>query len=57
MLIGHRFEHSGIFLPLITTNCAVLGIAIVMVTAALLSFAFMVFSGVDDGLRALSVLE
>ncbi len=36
MLIGHNFEHSGIFLPLITTNCAVLGIAIVMVTAALL---------------------
>ena len=57
MLIGHKFEHSGIFLPLITTNYAVLGIAIVMVTAALLSFAFMVFSGVDDGLRALSVLE
>jgi Na+-transporting NADH:ubiquinone oxidoreductase subunit NqrE len=21
MLIGHKFEHSGIFLPLITTNC------------------------------------
>ncbi len=20
MLIGHKFEHSGIFLPLITTN-------------------------------------
>ena len=47
MLIGHKFEHSGIFLPLITTNCAVLGIAIVMVTAVLLSFAFMGFSGVD----------
>ncbi len=47
MLIGHDFEHSGIFLPLITTNCAVLGIAIVMVTAALLSLAFMGFSGVD----------
>ncbi len=57
MLIGHKFEHSGIFLPLITTNCAVLGIAIVMVTAVLLSLAFMVFSGVDDGLRALFVLE
>ena len=39
MLIGHDFEHSGIFLPLITTNCAVLGIAIVMVTAAPLTFA------------------
>ena len=102
------YQALGIFLPLITTNCAVLGvailviqkdfnllqsvvyafstalgfalalivfagireqqalvripkgmqgIAIVMVTAALLSFAFMVFSGVDDGLRALSVLE
>ena len=57
MLIGHKFEHSDIFLPLITTNCAVQGIAIVMVTAALLSLAFMGFSGVDDGLRALSVLE
>ena len=108
MLIGHDFEHSGIFLPLITTNCAVLGvailviqkdynllqsvvyafstalgfalalivfagireqqalvripkgmqgIAIVMVTAALLSLAFMGFSGVDGGLRALFGLE
>ena len=108
MLIGHKFEHSGIFLPLITTNCAVLGvailviqkdfnllqsvvyafstalgfalalivfagireqqalvripkgmqgIAIVMVTAALLSLAFMGFSGVDGGLRVLFGLE
>ena len=108
MLIGHKFEHSGIFLPLITTNCAVLGvailviqkdynllqsvvyafstalgfalalivfagireqqalvripkgmqgIAIVMVTAVLLSLAFMGFSGVDGGLRALFGLE
>ena len=57
MLIGHNFEHSGIFLPLITTNCAVQGIAIVMVTAALLSLAFMGFSGVDGGLRALFGLE
>ena len=57
MLIGHKFEHSGIFLPLITTNCAVLGIAIVMVIAVLLSLAFMVFSGVDGGLRALFGLE
>lgn len=57
MLIGHDFEHSGIFLPLIKTNCVVLGIAIVMVTAALLSLAFMGFSGVDGGLRALFVLE
>ena len=108
MLIGHDFEHSGIFLPLITTNCAVLGvailviqkdfnllqsvvyafstalgfalalivfagireqqalvripkgmqgIAIVMVTAALLSLAFMGFSGVDGGLRVLFGLE
>ena len=108
MLIGHKFDHSGIFLPLITTNCAVLGvailviqkdfnllqsvvyafstalgfalalivfagireqqalvripkgmqgIAIVMVTAALLSLAFMGFSGVDGSLRALFGLE
>ena len=57
MLIGHDLEHSGIFLPLITTNCAVLGVAIVMVTAALLSLAFMGFSGVDSGLRALFGLE
>ena len=102
------YQALGIFLPLITTNCAVLGvailviqkdfnllqsvvyafstalgfalalivfagireqqalvripkgmqgIAIVMVTAALLSLAFMGFSGVDDGLRALFSLE
>ena len=102
------YQALGIFLPLITTNCAVLGvailviqkdfnllqsvvyafstalgfalalivfagireqqalvripkgmqgIAIVMVTAALLSLAFMGFSGVDGGLRALFCLE
>ena len=51
------YQALGIFLPLITTNCAVQGIAIVMVTAALLSLAFMGFSGVDGGLRALFVLE
>lgn len=54
MLIGHNLEHSGVFLPLITTNCAVQGIAIV---TALLSLAFMGFSGVDGGLRALFGLE
>ena len=102
------YQALGIFLPLITTNCAVLGvailviqkdfnllqsvvyafstalgfalalivfagireqqalvripkgmqgIAIVMVTAALLSLAFMGFSGVDGGLSALFGLE
>ena len=102
------YQALGIFLPLITTNCAVLGvailviqkdynllesvvyafstalgfalalivfagireqqalvripkgmqgIAIVMVTAALLSLAFMGFSGVDGGLKALFGLE
>ena len=102
------YQALGIFLPLITTNCAVLGvailviqkdfnllqsvvyafstalgfalalivfagireqqalvripkgmqgIAIVMVTAALLSLAFMGVSGVDGGLRALFGLE
>lgn len=102
------YQALGIFLPLITTNCAVLGvailviqkdfnllqsvvyafstalgfalalivfagireqqalvripkgmqgIAIVMVTAALLSLAFMGFSGVDGGMRALFGLE
>ena len=102
------YQALGIFLPLITTNCAVLGVAIlviqkdfnllqsvvyafstalgfalalivfagireqqalvripkgmqgvaiVMVTAALLSLAFMGFSGVDSGLRALFGLE
>lgn len=102
------YQALGIFLPLITTNCAVLGvailviqkdfnllqsvvyafstalgfalalivfagireqqalvripkgmqgIAIIMVTAALLSLAFMGFSGVDGGLRALFGLE
>ena len=57
MLIGHNLEHSGIFLPLIITNCAVQSIAIVMATATLLSLAFMGFSGVDGGLRALFGLE
>ena len=102
------YQALGIFLPLITTNCAVLGVAIlviqkdynllesvvyafstalgfalalivfagireqqalvripkgmqgvaiVMVTAALLSLAFMGFSGVDGGLKALFGLE
>ena len=102
------YQALGIFLPLITTNCAVLGvailviqkdfnllqsvvyafstasgfalalivfagireqqalvripkgmqgIAIVMVTAALLSLAFMGFSGVDGGLKALFGIE
>ena len=102
------YQALGIFLPLITTNCAVLGVAIlviqkdynllesvvyafstalgfalalivfagireqqalvripkgmqgvaiVMVTAALLSLAFMGFSGVDGGLKSLLGLE
>lgn len=102
------YQALGIFLPLITTNCAVLGVAIlviqkdfdlvqsivyafstavgfalaltvfagireqldlvripkgmqgmaiVMVTAGLLSLAFMGFSGVDGGLRTLFGLE
>ena len=102
------YQALGIFLPLITTNCAVLGVAILviqkdfslvesiiyafstaigfglaltvfagireqlelvnvpkgmrgvaitMVTAGLLSLAFMGFSGVDGGLKSLFVLE
>ena len=102
------YQALGIFLPLITTNCAVLGVAILviqkdyslvesiiyafstaigfglaltvfagireqlelvnvpkgmrgvaitMVTAGLLSLAFMGFSGVDGGLKTLFVLE
>lgn len=102
------YQALGIFLPLITTNCAVLGVAIlviqkdftllqsvvyafstalgfalalvvfagireqlslvkvprgmqgmaiVLVTAGLLSLAFMGFSGVDNGLRALFGLQ
>lgn len=102
------YQALGIFLPLITTNCAVLGVAIlviqkdynlmesvvyafstalgfglaltvfagmreqlalvnipkgmrgmaiVLVTAGLLSLAFMGFSGVDGGLRALAGLD
>ena len=51
------YQALGIFLPLITTNCAVQSIAIVMATATLLSLAFMGFSGVDGGLRALFGLE
>ena len=100
------YQALGIFLPLITTNCAVLGVAIlviqkdytllesvvyalssaigfglsltvfaglreqlemvnvpngvkgtaiVLITAGLLSLAFMGFSGVDGGLRALFI--
>ncbi len=102
------YQALGIFLPLITTNCAVLGVAIlviqkdfnllhsvvyafstalgfalalivfagireqqalvkipkgmqgmaiVLVTASLLSLAFMGFSGVDNGLKALFGIE
>ena len=76
------YQALGIFLPLITTNCAVLGVAIlciqkdydllqsvvyafstaikgmqgmaiVMLSAGLLSLAFMGFSGVDGGLKNL----
>ena len=104
----YLYQALGIFLPLITTNCAVLGVAIlviqkdfnllesvvyafstalgfalalivfagireqqalvripkgmqgmaiVLVTASLLSLAFMGFSGVDGGLKALFGLE
>ena len=66
------YQALGIFLPLITTNCAVLGVAmmsllnipkgmrgtaIVLVTAGLLSLAFMGFSGVDGGLSTLFGLD
>ena len=83
------YQALGIFLPLITTNCAVLGVAIlviqkdysllesvvyafstlvkipkgmsgmaiVMLSAGLLSLAFMGFSGVDGGLRTLFGLD
>ena len=79
------YQALGIFLPLITTNCAVLGVAILviqkqfsliesvvyafstaigfalalivfaglLITAGLLSLAFMGFSGVDNGLKAI----
>ena len=76
------YQALGIFLPLITTNCAIgfalalvvfagireqlamvripkgmQGMAIVLVTAGLLSLAFMGFSGVDGGLRTLFGLD
>ena len=86
------YQALGIFLPLITTNCAVLGVAIlviqkdfdlaltvfagmreqlelvkipkgmqgmaiVMLSAGLLSLAFMGFSGVDGGLKVLFGLD
>ena len=90
------YQALGIFLPLITTNCAVLGVAIlviqkdynllqsvvyavfagmreqlalvkipkgmqgmaiVMLSAGLLSLAFMGFSGVDGGLKILFGLD
>ena len=63
MLIGHEPWHS---LSLPTSASSRLwfafpkgmqGIVIVMVTAALLSLAFMGFSGVDGGLRALFGLK
>lgn len=63
MLIGHEPWHS-LSLPASASSRlwfafpkGMQGIAIVMVTAALLSLAFMVFSGVDGGLRALFGLE
>ena len=63
MLIGHEPWHS-LSLPASASSRlwfafpkGMQGIAIVMVTAALLSLAFMGFSGVDGGLRALFVLE
>ena len=57
------YQALGIYLPLITTNCAVLGVAILSIqkgfslslsvcfglaTAALLSMAFMGFSGIGN---------
>ncbi len=63
MLIGHEPWHS-LSLPASASSRlwfafpkGMQGIAIVMVTAALLSLAFMGFSGVDGGLRALFGLE
>lgn len=63
MLIGHEPWHS-LSLPASARSRlwfafpkGMQGIAIVMVTAALLSLAFMGFSGVDGGLRALFGLE
>ena len=63
MLIGHNLEHSGIFLPLITTNCAVLGVAILVIqkdfnllqsvvyafsTALGFALALIVFAGIRE---------
>ena len=63
MLIGHEPWHS-LSLPASASSRlwfafpkGMQGIVIVMVTAALLSLAFMGFSGVDGGLRALFGLE
>lgn len=63
MLIGHEPWRS-LSLPASASSRlwfafpkGIQGIAIVMVTAALLSLAFMGFSGVDGGLRALFGLE
>ena len=63
MLIGHEPWHS-LSLPASASSRlwfafpkGMQGIAIVMVTAALLSLAFMGFSGVDGGLRALFGLK
>ena len=63
MLIGHEPWHS-LSLPVSASSRlwfafpkGMQGIVIVMVTAALLSLAFMGFSGVDGGLRALFGLE
>ncbi len=38
------YQALGIFLPLITTNCAVLGVALIVVTKELLSEASLTFS-------------
>ena len=60
------YQALGVFLPLITTNCCILGVAIpkgmqgmaiALVTAGLLAMAFMGFSGVDKGLGVLFGIE
>ena len=50
------YQSLGVFLPLITTNCAVLGVAILviqksfaLICAGILAMAFMGFSGIKIG--------
>ena len=51
------YQALGIFLPLITTNCAVLGVAILMITALGFALALVLFAGIRERLELEDVPE